>query len=69
MGGHTDVYFIALEIIPVEGVLVELDDGPVDGEPVGPVGGGADRVSVQHITDDPLIGGEHGLGDAAVEVD
>jgi len=66
-GRRTDVNLVSTEIIPVESVLAELDDGPVDGKRIGFVGGGADGVGVQDMADASLVGGGHGLGDAGVE--
>lgn len=63
-GRCTDVNLVPLEISPVESVLVEVDDGPVDGEPVRLFRGDADRVGVQDLANTSQVAGGHELGDA-----
>jgi len=64
---RTNVDRITLEVGPVERIVAELNGGPVDGEPLGP-GGDANGVGVKDMADKSLVGGEHRLGDAGVEV-
>ncbi len=63
---RTYVNLVPLEISPVESVLVNVDDGPVDGEPVRLVRD-AHGVGVQDLANTLPVGGGHELGDAGME--
>lgn len=67
MGKRTDVNLVALELGPVKCVLGELDSGPVEGVPVGSVGG-ADGVCVEDEADGSLLWVGHELRHISVDL-
>ena len=66
-GRYTNVNLVPFEISPIECILVEADDCPVDGEPIGLIGGNANGVSMQDLANTSRFGVDHKLGDAGVE--
>jgi len=66
-GRYTNVNLVPFEISPIECILVEADDCPVDGEPIGLIGGNANGVSMQDLANASRFWVDHELGDAGME--
>lgn len=58
---------VASGFILIEGILVELDYGPIDGKAVGRGQGDADGVDMQVVVDVSLAGRVQELCDVGVE--